>query len=131
LTQRTAGARERSTRAAPAPGAAGDVFAANCAPFSLVDDILLDGLTSGVSAMVFEHHKLRPSTQDFAPSAEAFRRADLVDVSLGAIRFGLSADHVRSVKAAFADAGFQWRLVTLAAQQFRRTPLCPLPMMHW
>jgi hypothetical protein len=81
--------------------------------------------------VIAEHHKIRPYRSEFAGNVEAFRRADLVDVSVGVVRFGLPGAFVRSVKATFPDAGFHWRLVTLAARQCLRSPLRPLPMLRW
>ena len=84
-----------------------------------------------VTALIQEHHKLRAYRGKFADTVEAFRRADWVDVSLGMLRFGLPSDYIRSVRQAFPNRGFHWRLVTLTARQFARTPLNPLPMMRW
>jgi hypothetical protein len=64
-------------------------------------------------------------------SVEAFRRADLVDLSLGLVRTGLSREFVRAVRGQFQNAGFHSRLAVLTVQQFRRTPLNPFPMMRW
>ncbi len=91
----------------------------------------LGDLEAEVRTIISEHHKLLPYTGPFSPSVEAFRKADLVDVSLGMIRFGVPASFVRSVRAAFPNAGFHRRLVGLTARQFVRTPLRPLPMVHW
>jgi hypothetical protein len=84
-----------------------------------------------VAALINEHHKLRRYRGPFAASVECYRRADLVDVSLGLLRFGLSRAHLCAVQAAFPDAGFHWRLATLTARQLLRTPLRPMPMLHW
>ena len=62
---------------------------------------------------------------------ELFRRADLVDLSLGVARAGLPAGLVRAVKAAYPDAGFHARLLSLATKQFLKNPLRPLPMLRW
>ena len=84
-----------------------------------------------VEAVITEHHKILPYTEQPASQVEAFRKADLIDVSLGLVRFGLPSSFVRAVKSAFPNEGFHWRLVTLTAKQFLRTPLRPLPMIHW
>jgi hypothetical protein len=84
-----------------------------------------------VAALISEHHKLRPFTGAYAATVEAFRRADLVDLSLGLLRGGLPASFVHAVKAAFPNAGFHRRLVQLTARQFLRTPWRPLPMLRW
>lgn len=91
----------------------------------------LGALESEVCAIITEHHKLLPYKSQFSPSVESFRRADLVDVSLGAVRFGLPSSFVRSVRAAFPNAGFHRLLARLTAKQFLLTPFRPLPMVHW
>ena len=84
-----------------------------------------------VATLISEHHKLRPYTGPYMATVEAFRRADLVDLSLGLVRSGLPVAFVVAVKAAFPNAGFHRRLMQLTAQQFLRTPWRPLPMLRW
>ena len=91
----------------------------------------LDALGPEVTALIGEHHKLRAYRGPHARNVELFRRADLVDLSWGASRAGLPRELVRSVKAAFPDAGFHARLLSLAAKQFLEHPLRPLPMVRW
>lgn len=87
--------------------------------------------TTEVNAIIEQHHKLRPYTGEFAASVDAFRRADLVDVSLGIVREGLDGAYVRAVQQALPDAGFHWRLIQLTARQLLRTPLSPIPVLRW
>lgn len=89
------------------------------------------GEVDAVQSVIRMHHKLRPCDGVHAVQAEPFRRADLVDVSLGVVRFGLSRDYVAQVQRALPDHGFHWRLVQLAGRQFLKTPLSPLPMLRW
>jgi hypothetical protein len=84
-----------------------------------------------VDLIIQQHHKLRPYRGPFSPSVEAFRRADLVDVSLGLVRFGLSPQFVQAVRGALPNAGFHARLLAFTGRQFLRTPLRPLPMIRW
>lgn len=91
----------------------------------------LGALEPEVCAVITEHHKLLSYKGPFLPSVEYFRRADLVDVSLGVIRFGLPSSFVQSVRAAFPNAGFHRLLARLMARQLRRSPFRPLPMVHW
>jgi hypothetical protein len=90
-----------------------------------------ENLGPEVRALIEHHHKLRPYTQGFADNVEPYRRADLVDVTLGCVRFGLARSYVRSVKARLPDAGFHRRLAALTLQQTLRTPWRPLPMLRW
>jgi hypothetical protein len=84
-----------------------------------------------LTALIAHHHKLRPFRGAFADTVEPFRRADLVDVSLGVIRHGIPASFIEEVKAAFPNAGFHRRLLRLVAKQCIREPLRPLPMVRW
>jgi hypothetical protein len=88
-------------------------------------------LSREVEAIIVWHHKLSRHHGEFASTVERFRRADLVDVSLGVIRFGVPRPFVRAVKRAFPNAGFHWRLVELTGRQLLRDPLRPLPMVRW
>jgi predicted metal-dependent HD superfamily phosphohydrolase len=88
-------------------------------------------MSAEVEAVITEHHKIRAYRDHHEANVEAFRKADLVDVSLGLARFSLLPSFVRSVKAAFPNEGFHWRLVVLTARQLYRTPWRPLPMFHW
>lgn len=87
--------------------------------------------TAEVTAMIGQHHKLTPYRQEPAALVEAFRKADLVDVSLGLVRHGLPKAFVKEVLAAFPNAGFHQRLVQLFAQRLRTKPWSPAPMMRW
>ncbi len=81
--------------------------------------------------MIDLHHRFRPWAAPGGERVEAFRKADLVDVSLGMIRFGLPRQFVADVRRTFPNAGFHKRLVQLTLRQLRRNPLRPLPMMKW
>jgi hypothetical protein len=91
----------------------------------------LSDLGAEVRLLISEHHKLLGYRGPYERTVELYRRADWVDVSLGLLRFGLSMNHLRAVRAAFPDAGFHARLAVLTARQCLRTPWRPLPMMHW
>jgi len=91
----------------------------------------LDRLTAEACALIEHHHKLRPYHDAFAQRVETYRRADLVDLSLGVIRFGLPRSFVTEVKSHFPNAGFHRRLLQLTARQILREPLRPLPMIRW
>lgn len=91
----------------------------------------LGELEPEVRTIIHEHHKVFPYAGPLSLSAETFRKADLVDLSFGIIRFGLPFHFVRSVLTAFPNAGFHRRLALLTARQLARNPLRPLPMFHW
>lgn len=81
-----------------------------------------------VALMIDQHHKLRSRPE---PLVEAFRRADLIDVSWGTVKFGLPRDSVYEVQRAFPDAGFHALLLKLGAKWFAKHPLRPIPVLRW
>jgi hypothetical protein len=83
-----------------------------------------------VVAMIAMHHKLLPYRGPHRALVEPFRRADLLDVSLGLLRAGLPRAFVREVRAVFPNAGFHARLGRLIAGHALRHPLHPLPMLR-
>ena len=84
-----------------------------------------------IDLMIDIHHKVRKYRDDRYPLVEVFRKADLVDVSLGLVKFGLPAATIRSVKAQFPNAGFHKRLMQLAGQWFSQHPVSPPPFLKW
>jgi hypothetical protein len=82
-----------------------------------------------VARMIDFHHKLAPYRGPEAHAVEAFRRADLVDLSLGTIRFGLPRSYVSEVRRALPNAGFHACLGRVLGTWFLHHPLRPLPMM--
>lgn len=66
-----------------------------------------------LALIVAEHHRLSRYGPDrpHAPLVEAFRRADLVDVSQGLIRFGIPSSYVKEVRAAFDASVFFKRVI--------------------
>ncbi|TAM12269.1 MAG: hypothetical protein EPN72_05725 [Nevskiaceae bacterium] len=84
-----------------------------------------------ITLMITEHHKLRKVRDTRYPLVEAFRRADLVDVSLGLYRGGIERQRVRDIKAGLPNCGFHKRLGQLAAGWFPHHPLRPLPFLKW
>ncbi|AZE49870.1 hypothetical protein C4K04_4205 [Pseudomonas chlororaphis] len=87
-------------------------------------------LAEQVSALIEQHHKLRPYRQAHAASIEAFRQADTIDISLDLLNFGLPRPFIREVQARDPDQVSTgcWRA---SARQLLRTPLRPLPMFRW
>ena len=90
-----------------------------------------DDLTDEVVRIILEHHKLLPYRGAFEDTVETFRRADLADLSLGALRSGLPPAYVHEVRAAHPNAGFHRRLTELGVHWALDHPLRPLPMVHW
>jgi hypothetical protein len=94
-------------------------------------DRQLSHLSNEVTALIQEHHKVRPYGAAHALSVEPFRRADVIDVTLGSVTFGLPRDFIKTVKSTFPNHGFHRMLIRLTARQFLRSPLRPLPMFRW
>lgn len=83
-----------------------------------------------IELMISEHHKMREYQGDY-PLVELFRKGDLVDFSLGSVRFGIAKDHIKNLKSTFPNAGFHKMLLKRATLWFFRHPLNPAPMMKW
>ena len=83
-----------------------------------------------ITETILQHHKLTRYRDNDAWLVEAFRRADLIDVSRGLLRFGLSRGLLRDAYAQWPSAGFHRRLLSLGAQRAREHPLSPLPMLR-
>lgn len=84
-----------------------------------------------IGLMISEHHKLRRYPEQPYPLVEVFRKADLVDFSLGLFKFDVSKAYFREVCNAVPNAGFHKGLVNKASRWFVRHPLNPAPMMKW
>ena len=84
-----------------------------------------------LARMIGQHHRLRRVIEGPEPElVEAFRRADLVDVSCGALRAGLPRELVRELAPRFPYAGFHGFLVRTGLRWAVRHPLRPLPMVR-
>ena len=91
----------------------------------------LEAWSDEIARMIVTHHKLRPATDEASALVELFRKGDLVDLSIGLMKFGLPAAVVNSVKAACPNAGFHRNLCRLELGWFLKHPLNPVPMMKW
>lgn len=84
-----------------------------------------------IGSIIGEHHKLRRYAPSGNTLVEAFRRADLTDVSLGILKSGLSSRTVRDVRQRFPNAGFHKCLLRVSSKWFIRHPLNPVPVLKW
>jgi hypothetical protein len=84
-----------------------------------------------IDAMISEHHKLTRYQTNPSWLVEPFRKADLIDLSGGLIRFRLPDDFVSDVLDAYPNAGFHKILGRLALKRLKTNPFSPLPMMKW
>ena len=76
------------------------------------------------------HHLVTRYKGPHAELAELFRKADLVDFSMGLVRHGISGDVIKAVKHALPNAGFHRTLMRFTWQQLKRKPFKPMPMMR-
>ena len=83
-----------------------------------------------IVAAIETHHKITVCAKLSSPLSEAFRRADLVDLSFGILSFGLERDFVSRVRGLYPNAGFHRRLAQLTARALVSSPWRPLPMLR-
>ncbi len=84
-----------------------------------------------LAAIIRDHHVLRGLRTGLEPALrEAFRGADLVDVSRGRLRAGLPRSLVEEVVARFPYRGFHGILLKTGLGWAVRHPLRPLPMVR-
>lgn len=88
-----------------------------------------DSSMDEIEQMIYFHHKITRFGDTNYPLVESFRKADLVDVSLGVLRSGLSRKQVKLVRNYFPNSGFHKTLFRLTFSEFKRNPLRPLPVM--
>lgn len=91
----------------------------------------LDAWGPEIERMILLHHRVRGCHGPDDVLVEALRRADLVDLSLGAISFGLDRALVATVKKDFPNAGFHACLGRLLGGWLRRHPLSLPPFLRW
>jgi len=84
-----------------------------------------------VSAMIVNHHKIRPYTGPHAPTVDAFRRADWIDVSLGRWCGGQDKDLVARINRELPLKEGRRALTHIVLPYALRHPLKPLPMLRW
>lgn len=83
-----------------------------------------------VTEMIDLHHKQRAAGAPDDP-VEIFRRADLVDVSLGTRRFGVPRRRISEIRRAYPNRGFHRTLIRLSTKRLIEHPASPLPMFKW
>lgn len=83
-----------------------------------------------VAAMIDEHHRVRPARHP-DPLVEAFRRADLADVTAGLVGVpGVPRARYRELAALHPPTGFRPMLLRAFGRGLRADPLRPLPMVR-
>ena len=82
-----------------------------------------------ITETIFGHHKVSRYRGRDGWLVEPFRRADWMDVSMGAITCELSRRLLAQALSLWPRAGFHKRLVQLALLRVRTHPWSPLPMV--
>ena len=85
-------------------------------------------LRAVVADIINNHHKL----SSYKPDAlvDAFRKADLVDLSFGIIRFGITSAQLKELNDHFPTLGFHRFIIKQALRNTIKHPFNPLPMMR-
>jgi uncharacterized membrane protein len=81
-----------------------------------------------ITLIIDMHHKLSVYTGKFADNVEAFRKADLIDLTKGLKRFGLSKDLLAENYMEFPMGSFRKIIVSNFFQNLWKHPSRPLPM---
>ncbi|HET9254795.1 MAG TPA: hypothetical protein VFO16_06285 [Pseudonocardiaceae bacterium] len=90
-----------------------------------------DSWAEELAVIVAKHHHLTPYRGRHARLAEAFRRADLADLSQGVIPAGVPREHVRAVRESIDAGVFFTRTVPGAIMRhLLRRPYDPLPIVR-
>ncbi len=91
----------------------------------------LEAWSTEIELMINEHHKIRKYNNVDYPLVELFRKGDLVDFSLGRVRFGLDKRDIKNLHATIPNSGFHKSLAKRAVKWTLKHPLNPIPMIKW
>ena len=82
-----------------------------------------------VLEIINQHHKLTPYKHNFL--AECFRQADLIDLSFGLFKFGISRDQFSQTNRQFPSLGFHRFITKEMLKNIVKHPFNPLPIVKW
>ena len=86
--------------------------------------------TEEIQIIIDMHHLLSEYQGPFESIVEVFRKADLVDFSLGFMRHGVDKKFIKDVKKALPNQGFHACLGRFTLKQLFRNPFKPAPMIR-
>ena len=86
---------------------------------------------AAIALMISEHHKLTRYRGAHERLVEAFRRADLMDLSLGLLPAGLSREYAKKLRKQFPTAGFHRALLRIGSRWAAKHPTRPFPMIKF
>ena len=79
-----------------------------------------------IDTFIRDHHKISSSPNGLA---EKLRKADLIDLTWGRIRWGIPRGHVRQIKQHFPHQNFQKKVYAKVLRYACSHPLRPFPML--
>ena len=82
-----------------------------------------------VEQIILNHHKI--TTYKNNTLVEAFRKADLVDLSLGIISHGISHREILDIYHQFPEENFHVFIMKEVALHSLKNPFKPLPIFKW
>lgn len=91
----------------------------------------LKGWKEEIQIIIDMHHLLFAYKGPHEKLAEVFRKADLIDFSLGMVKNGVDKAFIKQVRNAIPNAGFHKTLMRFTMVQLGRNPLNPVPMMRF
>ncbi len=83
-----------------------------------------------IQIIIDMHHLISSYQGPYQELTEVFRKADLVDFSLGLLKSGVEASFIKAVKKALPNEQFHRTLIRFSVIQLTRNPFKPLPMMR-
>jgi hypothetical protein len=89
----------------------------------------IDMLADEMAFIIEQHHKL--TAIKGSPEAEAFRKADLIDLSAGVIKFNIPSSLIVETEQRFPRLGFTSLVTRKTISWALKHPLKPFPMMKW
>ncbi|WP_299491000.1 HD domain-containing protein [uncultured Shewanella sp.] len=84
-----------------------------------------------VRLMIENHHKLIKYKGEYQDTVELFRQGDVVDFTLGLVKFDLTKENIQQMKTMLPNNGFHKGLLKKGQKWFLCHPLNPVPMMKW
>jgi len=84
-----------------------------------------------IQIIIDMHHLLFVYKGPYEKLAEVFRKADLIDFSLGIVKDNVDKSFIKQVRKALPNAGFHKTLMHFTLVQLGRNPFNPVPMMRF
>jgi hypothetical protein len=89
----------------------------------------LESWCTVVAEIIMQHHKLTAFKSN--KLAESFRQADLVDLSLGLITFGIAFNDIKALNEQYPTFGFHRFIAGQIVKNVVRHPFNPVPIVKW